>query len=435
MEASGVMGHSKQVEGYEHGLFTALDIASSQKQEYRPTTSSATLTEFDIPPLPDKIFDIKSMTLFFNMGVRKRVNNEWKNLAAADVKKIGVCNNTPQSAFASITITVADKEIGDSTGNNYSYLANMQTLFSSRPGVQDTLLERRNFIKDQWDKWDSFDDDSANRERSAGFLKEWMPFTIPIHNDLLTIEGHFLPPNTKLKVTLKRSSDDFLLTKTGNDEYKVVIDDIHLKMYTMTPTPAALNRFYTRFRNKAPTLSYTQNVMKTYTVPRGNYDLSCHNLFFGDNLPDQVFVVMLDQDRYNGTMSKDPFKFDHFDLTSANLVVNGVSEPSNPYTFDVTTNNTEMYYELLENTGTAPFEMDCINISPLEFRSGYFIMAWDRNPVKNNRAPPRKMDGGYMSIKMKTKTELPRNITVLVYGSYINELQFKNDTVVTQNHF
>ena len=39
-----------------------------------------------------------------------------------------------------------------------------------------------------------------------------------------------------------------------------------------------------------------------------------------------------------------------------------------------------MYYELLENTGTAPFEMDSIDISPLEFRSGYFIMAWDRNP-------------------------------------------------------
>ena len=435
METSGVMGHSKQVEGYEHGLFTASEIASSQKTEYRPTTNSASLVEFDIKALPGKIYDVKSMTLFFKMGIRKKVNGEWIKITANDTKNIGLCNNTPQAVWSNASIKVVDTEIGDSTGNTYPFLSYLQTLLSARKGVEKTLLERRNFIKDEPMEWESLNDGTKNRARAASFTKEWLPFIIPLHNDLQTIEGHFLPPNTKMTVTLKRSPDEFVLMKTGDIEYKIVLDDIHLKMFTMTPTPTALNRFYTRFRNKPPKLSYTQNVLKTYTVPSGNLDLSCHNLFFGDNLPDQVFVVMVDQKAFNGTTTKDPFKFQHFDLTSANLVVNSVSEPSTPYAFDVTYNNIEMYYELLENTGTAPFEMDSIDISPLEFRSGYFIMAWDRNPVKNNRVAPVKMDGGYMSIKLKTKTALTNNITVLVYGSYVNELQFKNDHVVTENNY
>ena len=433
---SGVMRYPKQVEVYEPGLFSAKEIASSQKQEFRPTTTSSSVIEFDIKALPGKIYDVKSMTLFFKMGIRKKVDGDWVKLEQTDIPKIGVCNNTPQAIWSSATVKVFDTEIGDSTGNTYPYLSYLQTLLSARKGVQDTLLERRSFIKDEATKWEAINDaTSATRRRSAYFKKEWRPFIIPIHNDLQTIGGNFLPPNTKMTVTLKRNPDDFVLIKTGEVEYKIVVDDVHLKMFSMTPTPAALNRFYTRFKYKPPTLSFSQNVLKTYTVTKGNYDLSCHNLFFGDNLPDQVFVVMVNQEAFNGTTTKDPFKFEHFDLTSANLVVNGASEPSIPYAFDATDNNIEMYYELLENTGTAPFEMDSIDISELEFRSGYFIMAWDRNPVKNNRVAPMKMDGGNMSIKLKTKVALQDNITVLVYGSYVNKLQFNNDHVLTENHF
>ena len=61
-----------------------------------------------------------------------------------------------------------------------------------------------------------------------------------------------LPPDTKMTVTLRRNSDDFVLIRAEGDDtdYKIVLEDIHMKMFIMTPSPEALNRFYTRYRNK-----------------------------------------------------------------------------------------------------------------------------------------------------------------------------------------
>ena len=84
---TGVLGHSKQVEGYEHGLFTTAEIASSQKVEYRPTTTQGNV-EFDIKPLPGKIYDVKSMTLFGKMGIRKKgANDTWTKPTQAEIKR------------------------------------------------------------------------------------------------------------------------------------------------------------------------------------------------------------------------------------------------------------------------------------------------------------------------------------------------------------
>ena len=433
----GIMGHSKQVGVYEHGLFSPSDIESSQKIEYRPMTSVTDdgPVEFNIPPTPGKIFDVHSMTLFGKMGIRKLkagTTNEWEKLVVADLNNVGVINNIYQSLWESVGIKVNDTEIEN---NNYHVGAYLQTLCGAQESAQKTIMERRLFIKDPYNKWDSLDAESANYKRGANFKNEWTQFVVPLYNDLQTTVGNYLPPNTKMTVTLRRSSNDFCLMKQGTGTYKIVLDDLRLKMMVMTPSAAALNRFNTRYKTKGPKVTYTKNVLKTYTVPAGNFDLSCHNLFFGDRLPDQVFVAMVDQEAFSGDTAQNPYQFKHFDLTTASLVVNGVSEPSIPYSFDKTHDNISLYYELLENTGTRPFENESINITPLEFRAGYFILAWDRNPVKNNRLGPTRMDGGYMSVRMKTKTALADNITVLVFGSYINDMEFKNDSVKIENHF
>ena len=149
--------------------------------------------------------------------------------------------------------------------------------------------------------------------------------------------------------------------------------------------------------------------MKAFTATQGSCDLSQNRIFSGDQLPDQVFVVLVKQKAYNGSLDKNfanPFYFEHFHVKDACLVVNGVSEPSPPYAFNVKDNQLEMFYELMENTGTAPFEMDSLSITPEEFRTGYFIMAWDRNPVKNSRQTPRKMGGTRAGGKCRRASEI-----------------------------
>ena len=114
---SGVMGHPKQVEVYEHGLFNAKEILSSHKHEFRPTTNSGSVIEFDIKQLPDpdKIYDVKSMTQFFKMGIRKKKEGKWVDIEDADLSKI----------FSSATVKVDGTEIGNSTGNSFPYIPSL----------------------------------------------------------------------------------------------------------------------------------------------------------------------------------------------------------------------------------------------------------------------------------------------------------------------
>lgn len=55
---------------------------------------------------------------------------------------------------------------------------------------------------------------------------------------------------------------------------------------------------------------------------------------FNGELPRQILIGFIRQDRVNGTRTVNPFKFEHFDLSYLNLRINGMSCPVKPYTPD-----------------------------------------------------------------------------------------------------
>ena len=85
---------------------------------------------------------------------------------------------------------------------------------------------------------------------------------------------------------------------------------------------------------------------------RGTTDLSQYNPIRGSQLPEQVIIGVVPQESYNGSIDKNPFNFKHFDIREASLVVNGVNEPVELYTLNVTTGDkVNMFASFLDNTG------------------------------------------------------------------------------------
>ena len=141
--------------------------------------------------------------------------------------------------------------------------------------------------------------------------------------------------------------------------------------------------------------------------------------------------MMVEQDSFNGNVKKNPFNFQLFDFKEASLVVNNVCEPSNGYKYGPNETIEDLYIDFLENTGTSPFEMDSVWITKHEYRYGYFILAWDRSPTKDNGLYNHKMEGGTMGIRLTTSKPLKENVMVIVYASYTDTLQFVDDKVKT----
>ena len=432
----GIGGHSSSIRSmtsskldlfqyttYENGVTKNYDV------EYYPITppSDNGPVEFYIPPDPEKLIDIPTLRLYGSVKTKKKANDgTWKATATTD--KIYLINNYFQSLWSNVTIKMNDSEIGDSGTNSYCYAAYLQTLLAAREWCKDTLLYSRGFVKDKLQKMDSVtENDGLQKRNLAGNEKRMI---IPIHNDLMTAES-YLPPNTKLNIIFKRADDNFVIMQGDANEYKVDLSNLMIKVKKYDVSEDVKKYYSKMLKTKPPNIAYTKNVIRTYTKPKGDYDLSHYNLFQSSRLPERVYITMVEQDAFQGNSKKNPFNFQMFNLKEASLVVNDVSEPSIPYKFGSGGAIKDLYFDFLENTGTSPFEMDSVWITKKEYQYGYFILAWDRSPTKNNGLYTHKMDGGTMGIRMTVSKPLANNIMVIVYASYSDNFQFVDDKVKT----
>ena len=435
----GIAGHStsfRSMTSSKFDLFKPLTFENGAKKghsvEYYPIAppSDNGPVEFYIPPDPEKFIYIQSMKLYGNVRTKKKdAQGNW-GYTVFNTDKVFLINNYFHSLWSNVIIKMNDTEFGETGTNSYAYAAYLQTLLGARERCEDTILYSNGFIKDTLQKLDSVDPAQnlgMKKRRLDGNEKRMI---IPIHNDLMTAET-FIPPNTKLGITFKRTDDKFIIMAGDENEYKIDLKHLKLRVRKLDVSEEVKNYYSKMLKTKPPVIPYTKNVIKTYTKPKGDYDLSNYNLFQSSKLPERVYVMMVAQDAFNGNVKKSPYNFQLFDFKEASLVVNNVPEPSNGYKYGEEGAIKDLYYDFLENTGTSPFEMDSVWITKKDYNYGYFILAWDRSPTKDNGLYNHKMEGGTMGIRMTTSKPLKENIMVIVYASYSDTLQFVEDKVKT----
>lgn len=447
----GIGGHSKS---YVEMTTSKLDYKSPYVRE-KGVVKAHTIedtqhvvkgpVDFEFEPDAEKWTDMETVKVKGKVGVQVKRNGNWVSVAkdtAAKTAKWGLINNTFSSLFTSVVIKINDCQIGDSADTTYPYLTYLQTLLgTSASNAGSNILEVRNFIKDKPGKMKDPDtsSDSAWTLRKEEFLeREMVDFVIPLHNDLMNTEK-YVPPNTKLSFKLKKSPDEFVIWKDKSDtnEYRFVLEDVQVKFKRLEMHDHILKEYnQDHVVGKQPLkIKYTKNVVKPFNAKGGTNELKFSNLYFGSHLPDRVYMVFVAQDAYSGTDTTNPFNFESVDMRQAFLKFDCVQYPSEPYLYEPKLDEKELYLSLLENTGTGPFEMDSVNVSFKDFKGGYFILAFDRSPTKDNGLYLHKPLTGHMSVYVKTGTKLPENYEVLVFGSYDTALTFVEDKVLDEGIF
>ena len=419
-------------------ISTNNDVFKSHKLFYRPisTTNSKGPFVFDVQRDPEKWTDVKSLCLHGKMQIKKKsVNGALINLPANE--DIGVVNNIFHSLWSSVSIKINDTEITDPSSGVYPYKAYLENLLSYSPDTKQTKLRAQGYIEDSTNLFDTSNDTNLGYTARKKMFAEsvWVNFKIPLHNDLMSADRD-LPPNVKMMITLQRSPDTFCLIKplTNTDDYSIILEDICLSLVKCEPSDHIEHAYETSLKqNMIPTIPMERNFIKSYTVQKNTNDLSCYNIIFGRQLPTNVYVFMIDQTAFNGDVNKNPFNFKHNDMSEASLVVNGVNEPSEMYKLDYKNNKTvDLYSSFLENTGIGQFEDITHGIKLEDYYGGFFVLAWDRTPLKlNGLFTSQYNESGSMNINLRTRSSLSNNITVFVYASYNSALQFIGDEVRT----
>ena len=398
-------------------LFSPIEIENSiskaSKIVTRPiaTSSSRGPFKFLFPPDPDKWTDCESLRLSGRVKLRR-----YNAGALADfdvnIKEISTVNNFYQSLFSSVICTVNGVEISDPSGTWYPYKAYLETLLSYSSATKGGRLRTTAFFEDSCKNYDSIGEIDGSLHTTAASLNEgykkrqdyfaksnWRHFNIPIHNDICTLRK-YLPPDTKLEFEFQRTPDKFsLLTPMSDDSVKIVIEDLKLSVTRYTPSPS-INSFYHNKLNKLKrqVLPIDRSLIKSYTVQSGQSDLSHYNIISGHQLPEQIIIGMVEQKAHGGDLKKNPFNFQHFNISEASIVVNGVHEPTEPYKLHISAGNyVDLYTDFLLNTGIANEDRD-YGITEEDYVGGCFLLAFDRSKEKCNRYHRHPHDSGTIDI-------------------------------------
>ena len=133
--------------------------------------------------------------------------------------------------------------------------------------------------------------------------------------------------------------------------YKITIVDAIFYVKEIELTPSVFSAINTALNDKNAQHAITRTTPKVFTVPRGQQSQHIDDAFIGE-IPKRIAVCMMDNDSYNGNYKKNPFNFQHYNLTQIGISVNGEEIPFKPLKLnfdDKLLLPTTIYSQVLEN--------------------------------------------------------------------------------------
>ena len=206
--------------------------------------------------------------------------------------------------------------------------------------------------------------------------------------------------------------------------YKITIVDAILYVKKIKLTPSVFNTINTVLNDKNAQYAIARTTPKVFTVPRGQQSQHIDhidNAFLGE-IPKRIAICMMDNDSYNENYKKNPFNFQHYNLTQIVMSVNGEEVPFKPLKFNfddklfVTAFNT-----LFSGTGKCHENSGSI-IKREDYSEGYTIIVADLTPFEIGDNFDLKEEGT-LGIDLVFKSPLTATINVLVYAEYDNVIE------------
>ena len=161
-------------------------------------------------------------------------------------------------------------------------------------------------------------------------------------------------------------------------DQKVKLTDAYLKLRKVSPNVLVAHELALK---KGPAFYPIRRVeCKSFIVPAENPYFTKDNIFNG-LVPKSVVFGLVDSAAFNGSYTKNPFNFKHFNMSSIAVTVNGEDMPFKPLQLSYwnSPKYLEAYTTLFSGTGKMYYDVGN-DISREEFANGYAIYAFDLTP-------------------------------------------------------
>ena len=356
------------------------------------------------------------------------------NIVAEDV--VTMINYPIASLYSQVDILLGGKVISSST-NNYAFRAYLETLLNYGEDAKKTQLGMGLFYQDtpgQLNVLDPEGENSGLNERNEyGRLSRTVCLQGRIHSDIFN-QGRLLINGVPLRITLHRQKNHFvLLSANQNADYKVKIIDIAFCLRKVQLTPHKFEEIQKRLE-KGPALYHLNRVdIKTHSIAAGLTSLNWDNAILGQ-LPTRVFIGMIDNTAFTGSFTENPFNFQHNNISSIAVFMNGKSVPGNPLKMDFTSGDFLEGYNSLFLTAGKLNRDEGGTIARKDYARGFTLFGFDLTPTLCHGEHQDFKQNGNLRILLEFKEALPRSTTVIVYAEFENTLSVYKSRQVLKDY-
>ena len=345
--------------------------------------------------------------------VKKRKATDWsgitsldelvKRLKEAEEQEIGNSSGPPESKVVSGTSKEDVEEKARDAGEKI--ISNYVATMMSKKLVNKGYIDRRKII----------------------LKSKWFDFYIPIGIDICQSD-RLLHPSVKMRLQFTRNTDSFCLLKNGPaTRYKIDLKDLKLFGRYIRVSQDIVATHKRLHATKPLIYPVTRTVMKSYNVMSQQKAIHISNMFNG-LLPKNIIITMVESSAFHGAINKNPYNFQHFNIESASLTVNGEKLPSEPINPDFD-NDLFMreYVDFFRNIGIDVNQDSGNLVTPEHFKNGCFFMSFDLTGDQCNMLHRHKSQKGVIDFAALFREPLDQNITIIVHASLEAQIEIPKD--------
>lgn len=381
--------------------------------------------EFEIDGNTDHYVDLNNTFLHVECKVKSK-NGEELSDTAADIK-IAPSNNLFHSLFASLTVQINGKQIEHEP--NYAHKAYLTNKLNYGKDAKSTHLSSHFWIEDNMGEEHTASLSGAQKtkikSRAAKLVGSKTLDMVGKLNSPLFNQPRYLIPGLNIYIKLQQNSPEFILQKTEehDGEYKIEISKIELLVRKLWVHPS-ITRSHNSLLAQGKKVQYPVNhtQVEFFHISQGRQSEKIHIL---QNQQEAKIIIVgfLNHNSENGSYMHSPFKFQHFNLSSINLTVNGRNVLNNPLQLNFAENTFIRAFHNFQAVCDKISVNEGNNISPEEFKSNICLLAFDNTPDLCRGEGIHLSRNSTTTLDLSFHTALTETVTVLVYTEFDDLLE------------
>lgn len=291
--------------------------------------------------------------------------------------------------------------------------------------MQENMLSSALFFKDTASHHDSVIDKSPNegfnRRRELFKNSKLVNLIGPLHFDLAT-QPKPLINGVGVRLKLERNKSSFCLMSSA-DSFKISIKSASLFVRKVNVAPSVLLGHEKALERGVVKLPIRRIEVKSFALSSGLQSSTIANAFIGQ-LPTRIVLGLVSNEAYNGSITKNGFKFHHYNLNYLSILDGARMIPAKPLQPNFGENIYARSYLSLFTDLNRYHDAQNINITYDEFKNGYSLFAVDLTPDFASSASHASVtQNGNLAIEMKFSTALPETVSLIVYAQYLNTIE------------